>query len=91
MTISKSGKIKAKKVGYGYIEVTSDGKTFRVLVQIAKKKAYQATRKAIDRFFDAPLYIATAFCVNLGFDTITSISTCFPNRYRCVGAVHTVQ
>lgn len=47
MTISKSGKIKAKKVGYGYIEVTSDGKTFRVLVQIAKKKAYQATRKAI--------------------------------------------
>lgn len=47
MSISKSGKIKAKKAGYGYIEVSADGKTFRVLIQIAKKKAYQATRKAI--------------------------------------------
>lgn len=47
VTITKNGTMKAKKVGVAYIQVTADGKTFKVLVQISTKKAYQAAKKEI--------------------------------------------
>lgn len=47
LTISKKGKMKAKKVGHAVIKVTADGRKFNILAEIASKKGYQASKKAI--------------------------------------------
>lgn len=47
LTISKTGKMKAKKTGHATVKVTADGKTFSVLAEISSKKGYQAMKKAI--------------------------------------------
>ncbi|MCD7826734.1 MAG: NlpC/P60 family protein [Clostridiaceae bacterium] len=46
-TVTKNGKIKAKKIGVTRVKVKADGKNITVCVQIAAKKAYQASRKEI--------------------------------------------
>lgn len=47
LTISKTGKMKAKKVGHATVKITADGRKFSVLAEISSKKGYQATQKAI--------------------------------------------
>lgn len=46
-TVTKAGKVTAKKVGTTKIKVKADGKTFNIWVEIASKKAYQAAKKEI--------------------------------------------
>lgn len=47
LTISKTGKMKAKKVGHATVKVKADGRTFSILAEISSKKGYQAMKKAI--------------------------------------------
>lgn len=47
LTVSKTGKMKAKKVGHVTVKVKADGKTFSILAEISSKKGYQAMKKAI--------------------------------------------
>lgn len=47
LTVSKTGKMKAKKVGHATVTVKADGKTFSILAEISSKKGYQAMKKAI--------------------------------------------
>ncbi len=47
LTISKTGKMKAKKTGHATVKVKADGKSFSILAEISSKKGYQAMKKAI--------------------------------------------
>lgn len=47
LTISKTGQMKAKKVGHATVKVKADGKTFSILAEISSKNAYRAMKKAI--------------------------------------------
>lgn len=47
LTISKTGKMKAKKIGHATVKVKADGKSFSILAEISSKKGYQAMKKAI--------------------------------------------
>lgn len=47
LTVSKTGKMKAKKVGHATVKVKADGKTFSILAEISSKKGYRAMKKAI--------------------------------------------
>lgn len=47
LTISKTGKMKAKKVGHATVKVKADGRTFSILAEICSKQGYRAMKKAI--------------------------------------------
>ncbi|MCH5266794.1 MAG: C40 family peptidase [Lachnospiraceae bacterium] len=47
VTISKTGKLKGKKVGHGTITVKADGRTLKIWTEVASKKGYKASKKAI--------------------------------------------
>lgn len=47
LTVTKTGKMKAKKTGHATVKVKADGKTFSILAEISSKKGYQAMKKAI--------------------------------------------
>ncbi|MDO4166484.1 MAG: Ig-like domain-containing protein [Eubacteriales bacterium] len=47
LTISKTGNMKAKKVGHATVKVTVDGRKLSILAEISSKKGYQAMKKAI--------------------------------------------
>lgn len=46
-TITKAGKVTAKKVGVTKLNVTADGKKITVWIEISSKKGYQAAKKGI--------------------------------------------